>query len=74
MCVNLTIVDDSIDEPTEQFEFYFDNLPSDFATVGDPPAACVNIEDNDCECKLSDVFTQGNINWFLIGSLDEYYY
>ena len=51
MCVNLNIVDDSINEPTEQFEFYFDNLPSDFATVGVPPTACVNIEDNDSECN-----------------------
>lgn len=51
MCVNASIIDDSIDEPTEQLEFYFDNLPSTSATVGVPPTACVNIEDNDSECK-----------------------
>ena len=50
MCVNVSINDDDIDEATEQFEFYFENLPSDLATVGVPPTACVNIEDNDSEC------------------------
>ena len=50
MCVSLNTIDDSIDEPTEQLEFYFDNLPSSSATIGDPPTVCVNIEDNDSEC------------------------
>ena len=53
MCVNVSAIDDDIDEPTEQFEFYFipilENAP---VTFGDPPTACVNIQDNDSECLL----------------------
>ena len=49
MCVSLNANDDSIDEPTEQLELSFGNLPTSSATVGVPPTACVNIEDNDSE-------------------------
>jgi hypothetical protein len=53
MCVNASAVDDEIDEPTEQFEFYFIPL-SDGASVtfGDPLTACVNIQDNEGEFLL----------------------
>ena len=53
MCVNVSAIDDEIDEPTEQFEFYFIPAPGDaLVTFRDPPTACVNIEDNDSECLL----------------------
>ena len=42
-CLNMSIIDDSLDENTEQFELYFANLDSDYATAGDPDVACVNI-------------------------------
>ena len=46
-CVAFTTDDDDIGEGTEQFEFYFENLSSDFADAGDPSTLCVNIIDND---------------------------
>jgi hypothetical protein len=53
MCVNVSVVDDEIDEPTEQFEFYFIPILDDApVTFGDPLAACVNIQDNDSEFLL----------------------
>ena len=53
MCVNVSAVDDEIDEPTEQFEFFFDPVPGDpLVTFRDPPTACVNIEDDDSEFLL----------------------
>ena len=46
-CFNLSATDDDIFEPAEQFELYFENLPTDFATVGDPSTLCITIEDRD---------------------------
>ena len=40
------IIDDSLNEKTEQFELYFANLDSDYATAGDPEIACIIIQDN----------------------------
>ena len=55
MCVNVSAIDDDIDEPTEQFEFYFtpilDDAPVTFK-FGDPSTACVNIQDNYSEYFL----------------------
>ena len=46
-CIDLSIIDDTIIEDQEQFELYFENLPSDFATVGDIDTVCITIDDND---------------------------
>ena len=46
-CVNISIVDDLIHEATEQFELYFENLPSAFANSGSPGTVSVDILDND---------------------------
>ena len=46
-CIDLSTVDDLLAEGTEQFELFFENLPSDSATVGDPATLCVNIGDDD---------------------------
>ena len=52
MCVSVSATDDDIDEPTEQFEFYF--VPGGApVTFGDPSTSCVNIEDNDSECHAA---------------------
>jgi hypothetical protein len=41
-------MDDNIAlQEVEQFELYFENLPSNFATVGDQSTLCVNIMDDD---------------------------
>ena len=50
-CIDLSILDDVIDEAdVEQFEFFFENLSSDFAQPGDPDTLCVNIQDGNSEC------------------------
>ena len=47
-CVDLSTMDDTLAEPTEQFELYFEPInPAGSATVGNPATVCVNIEDND---------------------------
>lgn len=46
-CVAFITEDDSVGEGTEQFELYFENLPSEFYTAGDPDRVCVSIIDND---------------------------
>ena len=46
-CIDLSTIDDTKLEGTEQFELYFANLPSDFATVAAPRFVCVNIGDDD---------------------------
>ena len=47
-CISFKAVDDTIAlQEVEQFEFYFENLPSNFATVGDQSTLCVNIMDDD---------------------------
>ena len=46
-CVAFTTEDDSLAEGLEQFEFYFVNLPNDFANTGDPDTVGVDIIDDD---------------------------
>ena len=46
-CIDISTIQDAIREGTEQFELYFENLPSTFANAGDPNVLCVNIEDDD---------------------------
>ena len=46
-CIGLSILQDEISEGTEQFEFYFENLPNAMAGVGTPATTCVNIIDGD---------------------------
>ena len=46
-CIDISTIQDTIDEGTEQFELYFENLPSAFANVGNPNISCVDIEDDD---------------------------
>lgn len=46
-CIDLVILEDSLFEDDEQFELIFQNLPNDFATVGDIDTVCVTIADND---------------------------
>ena len=46
-CVNISTIDDTKAEGTEQFELYFENVPSATTTLGTPGTACVNIDDND---------------------------
>ena len=48
-CIDISTIQDAIGEGTEQFELYFENLPSAFANDGDPNVLCVNIEDDDGE-------------------------
>ena len=48
-CIDISTIDDSAGEGTEQFELYFQNLPSVSARDGDPNVLCVNILDNDGE-------------------------
>ena len=47
LCVSLSIIDDTLGEGMEQFEFYFVDVPSDSATIGTPATTCVNIIDDD---------------------------
>ena len=44
-CIDLSTVDDSIAEGTEQFQLTFDSTGS--ANEGNPHTLCVDIEDND---------------------------
>ena len=48
-CIDISTNDDDLGEGTEQFELYFENLPSEFARDGDPNVLCVNILGNDGE-------------------------
>lgn len=52
MCLNLSAINDDIDEPLEQLELYFTNLPSSSAAAGIPATACVSIIDNDSEYMI----------------------
>ena len=45
-------MDDKIAEGLQQFELYFENLPSNLATTGDHSTLCVNITDNDGTIKI----------------------
>lgn len=44
-CIELIAVVDSVFENDEQFELIFQNLPSQYATVGDIDIVCVTITD-----------------------------
>ena len=47
-CVDLSTLDDTLFEGTEQFELYFASIsPSAYATEGDPATVTVNIADNE---------------------------
>ena len=46
-CIDLLIVEDSVFENDEQLELIFQNLPSEYATVGDIDTVCVTVTDND---------------------------
>ena len=46
-CIDISTIQDTIGEGTEQFELYFENLPSAFANTDDPDVLCINIEDDD---------------------------
>ena len=48
-CIDISTIEDSASEGTEQFELYFENLPNESARVGEPNVLCVNILDNDGE-------------------------
>ena len=53
-CFNLSVIDDDIFEPTEQFELYFENL---LTSVGDPSTLCITIEDRDGKlCGFASTF------------------
>ena len=54
-CIDISAIEDTIGEDTEQFELYFENLPSASALAGDPDVLCVNILDNDSESSISSV-------------------
>ena len=51
-CIDISTIEDEIGEGTEQFELYFENLPSASARAGDPNVLCVNILDNDGQLML----------------------
>ena len=47
-CIDLSTVDDSIAEGTEQFHLSFDFItPAGSATEGNPAVLCVDIDDDD---------------------------
>lgn len=46
-CVTITINTDAEVEGDEQFELFFQNLPNNYATVGDNETVCVTITDDD---------------------------
>ena len=43
--MDVSAISDTEVEGVEQFELYFENLPSTFATVGEIDTVCVNITD-----------------------------
>ena len=46
-CLDVSTIQDNIAEGTEQFELYFENLPSEFATAGMRDTVCVSIVDDE---------------------------
>ena len=59
-CVDVSAVDDSIAEGTEQFELYFEPItPSGSANVVAPETVCVNIEDNDSTYECYNIIIVG---------------
>lgn len=53
-CIGVSILQDMIGEGMEQFELYFENLPSESADVGTPATTCINIIDDDGTHDLSN--------------------
>ena len=47
LCVNIAIIDDTLDEFDEQFLVRFGNLPNAQARLGPIPEACITITDDD---------------------------
>ena len=43
----MNTIQDNIAEGTKQFELYFENLPSEFATAGMRDTVCVSIVDDE---------------------------
>ena len=75
-CIDISTTDDDIGEGTEQFELYFENLPSEFARDGDPNVLCVNILDNESELssgglgKLSKPYLLAAVSSWIFNELD----
>ena len=46
-CIDVSVANDEIFESDEQFELVFENLPSEYATVGDIDTVCITIIDDD---------------------------
>ena len=63
-CIALSILQDEIGEGMEQFEFYFENLPNEMASVGIPPTTCVNIIDDDGKWDLR-VLHHNNLRYYI---------
>ena len=63
-CIALSILQDEIGEGMEQFEFYFENLPNEMASVGIPPTTCVNIIDDDGKWDLR-VLRHNNLRYYI---------
>ena len=45
-CLNLSIIDDTLGEDSEQFEVYFENIPSELAIAGANDTICITIQEN----------------------------
>ena len=52
LCVDIGIIDDSLDEYDEQFLVQFSNIPNAQAGLGAIPEACVTIVDDDGKLNL----------------------
>ena len=46
-CLNLSIVNDRVGEASEQFELYFEHIPSKLAKAGANDTICITIQEND---------------------------
>ena len=46
-CIDVSIANDKKVESDEQFELFFENLPSEHATVGDIDTVCITVTDDD---------------------------
>ena len=61
LCVNITIIGDSIYEGDEQFLVTFGNLPNSQAGVGPIDQACITIRDDDGQFIYTLNYYQINI-------------